>query len=32
VPGLALLISLTAKVVYRKIGQKEPLWSNDAFS
>jgi hypothetical protein len=25
-------ISLTARVVYRKIGQKEPLWSNDAFS
>jgi hypothetical protein len=25
-------ISLTASVVYRKIGQKEPLWSNDAFS
>jgi hypothetical protein len=25
-------ISLTAKVVYRKIGQKEPLWANDAFS
>ena len=25
-------ISLTAKVVYRKIGQQEPLWSNDAFS
>jgi hypothetical protein len=25
-------ISLTAKVVYRKIGQKEPIWSNDAFS
>lgn len=25
-------ISLTASVVYRKIGQKEPLWSSDAFS
>jgi hypothetical protein len=25
-------ISMTASVVYRKIGQKEPLWSNDAFS
>jgi hypothetical protein len=25
-------ITLTANVVYRKIGQKEPLWSNDAFS
>jgi len=25
-------ISLTAKVVYRKIGQKEPIWSSDAFS
>ena len=25
-------ISLTAKVVYRKTGQKEPIWSNDAFS
>jgi hypothetical protein len=25
-------ITLTASVVYRKIGQKEPLWSNDAFS
>jgi hypothetical protein len=25
-------ISLTANVVYRKIGQKEPLWSHDAFS
>jgi hypothetical protein len=25
-------ISLTANVVYRKIGQKEPLWANDAFS
>jgi hypothetical protein len=25
-------ISLTAKVVYRKVGQKEPIWSNDAFS
>ena len=25
-------IALTASVVYRKIGQKEPLWSNDAFS
>jgi hypothetical protein len=25
-------ISLTASVVYRKIGQKEPLWANDAFS
>ena len=23
-------ISLTASVVYRKIGQKEPLWANDA--
>ena len=25
-------ISLTAKVVYRKIGQTEPIWANDAFS
>jgi hypothetical protein len=25
-------ISLTASVVYRKIGQKDPLWANDAFS
>jgi hypothetical protein len=25
-------IALTAKVTYRKIGQAEPLWSNDAFS
>jgi hypothetical protein len=25
-------ISITASVVYRKIGQKEPLWANDAFS
>jgi hypothetical protein len=25
-------ITLTASVVYRKIGQREPLWSNDAFS
>jgi hypothetical protein len=25
-------ISLTASVVYRKLGQKEPLWSNEAFS
>jgi hypothetical protein len=25
-------ISLTASIVYRKIGQKEPLWSNDAFT
>jgi hypothetical protein len=25
-------ISLTASVVYRKIGRKEPLWSNEAFS
>jgi hypothetical protein len=25
-------ITLTATVVYRKVGQKEPLWSNDAFS
>jgi hypothetical protein len=25
-------ISMTASVVYRKIGQKEPLWANDAFS
>ena len=25
-------ITLTANVVYRKIGQKEPLWANDAFS
>ena len=23
---------MTASVVYRKIGQKEPLWINDAFS
>jgi hypothetical protein len=25
-------ISLTASVVYRKIGQKEPIWANEAFS
>jgi Lipopolysaccharide-assembly len=25
-------IALVAKVVYRKIGQKEPLWANDSFS
>jgi hypothetical protein len=25
-------IALTASVVYRKIGQQEPLWANDAFS
>jgi hypothetical protein len=25
-------ISLTANVVYRKVGQKEPLWANEAFS
>jgi hypothetical protein len=25
-------IALSASVVYRKVGQKEPLWSNDAFS
>ena len=25
-------ISLTASVVYRKVGQKEPIWANDAFS
>jgi hypothetical protein len=25
-------IALSARVVYRKIGQKEPLWSNDAFT
>jgi Lipopolysaccharide-assembly len=25
-------ITLTAKVVYRKIGQSEPIWENDAFS
>jgi len=25
-------ISLTANVVYRKIGQSDPIWSNDAFS
>jgi hypothetical protein len=25
-------ISLTASVVYRKIGQKEPIWANQAFS
>ena len=24
--------SLTARVVYRKIGQKEPIWQNEAFS
>jgi len=24
-------ISLTASVVYRKVGQKEPLWANEAF-
>jgi hypothetical protein len=25
-------ITLTANVVYRKLGQKEPLWANEAFS
>ena len=25
-------ITLTANVLYRKVGQKEPLWSNEAFS
>jgi hypothetical protein len=25
-------IAITASVVYRKIGQKEPIWANDAFS
>ncbi len=25
-------ITLVAKVVYRKIGEKEPIWSNDSFS
>lgn len=25
-------IAITARVVYRKIGQKEPIWANDAFS
>lgn len=25
-------IAMVAKVVYRKIGQVEPIWSNDAFS
>jgi hypothetical protein len=25
-------ISLTASVVYRKIGQREPIWANQAFS
>jgi hypothetical protein len=25
-------ISLTASVTYRKLGQKEPLWANEAFS
>jgi len=25
-------VTLTASVVYRKIGQKEPLWANEAFS
>ena len=25
-------IALVASVVYRKVGQKEPLWSNEAFS
>jgi hypothetical protein len=25
-------ITLTASVVYRKVGQKEPLWVNEAFS
>ena len=25
-------ITLTANVVYRKIGQSDPIWSNDAFS
>jgi hypothetical protein len=25
-------IALTANVVYRKVGEKEPIWSNEAFS
>jgi hypothetical protein len=25
-------IAVTAKVAYRKVGQAEPIWSNDAFS
>ena len=25
-------ISMTARVVYRKIGQQEPIWANEAFS
>ena len=25
-------ISIVASVVYRKVGQKDPLWANDAFS
>jgi hypothetical protein len=25
-------ISIVANVVYRKVGQKDPLWANDAFS
>ena len=25
-------ISIVASVVYRKVGQKEPLWANEAFS
>jgi hypothetical protein len=25
-------ITVTASVVYRKLGQQEPLWSNDSFS
>ena len=25
-------ISLTANVVYRKVGQKEPLWANESFT
>ncbi len=25
-------VTLTASIVYRKVGQKEPLWANEAFS
>jgi len=30
-PG-ANAITLTASVVYRKIGQKQPIWANNAFT
>jgi len=38
IPGAAVeqatrySVTLTASIVYRKIGQKEPLWANEAFS